>query len=226
MMSRRKQIRSKKHSLPHQDFVTLAGHWCQDQSAILLDLVWQAYDKMKLDNPTVNTKSVERSITQLLEPRVRNFMSGDEPFYIQHGPYEYETMKKPPAQPPQYDLAFVLRANETIMWPLEAKVLETANSVGEYVKEIQQQFIECRYAPFCSEGSMLGYLLSGAPADVFKKIANDIPCTLEDHQSFRTRPHKISTHRRNVPASKSFPAKFRCHHLIFEFLSLRKNRNP
>ena len=209
--------------MPPKDFVALAGVWCRDQSAILLGFIWQAYDQMKLDDPEVNPKSLERSITQLLEPRVRDVMSGDEPFYIQHGSYEHETMKKPPAQPPQYDMAFVLRADERIMWPSEAKVLETAKSVSEYVKEMRQQFIECRYAPFCSEGSMLGYLLSGIPADAFEKIANDVPCVLENHQNFPSRPQKISVHHRNVPAGKSLTAEFRCHHLIPEFLNLRRN---
>ena len=109
-------------SLPPQDFVLLAGTWCHDQSTILLALVWQAYDQLRNDNPPIDTRDLERSITQFLDPRIRRAMSGDEPFFVQHGSYERETMKRPPAQPPQYDLAFVLHADERIMWPMEAKV--------------------------------------------------------------------------------------------------------
>ena len=32
---------------------------------------------------------------------------------------------------------------------------------------------------------MLGYLLSGAPIDVFRRIAGRVPCDLADHPGFR-----------------------------------------
>jgi hypothetical protein len=147
-------------------------------------------------------------------------MSGDEPFYVQHGPYERETMKPPPAQPPQYDIAFVLNAAEWIMWPLEAKVLKNPKAVSAYVDDIRQQFLTCRYAPFCGEGAMLGYLLSGTTADTFTNIGGTVPCKLEQHSKFPNRPHKTSRHRRAVPAAKSYPADFLCHHLLLEFLEI------
>ncbi|MGA2864087.1 MAG: hypothetical protein ABSF95_06320 [Verrucomicrobiota bacterium] len=202
----------------------LAGGWCCDQSVILLSFVWGAYDRMKLDNPAVDDRDLERSLTQLFEVRIRREMSGDEPFYIQHGPYERETMKRPPAQPPQYDLAFVLNADERIMWPLEAKVLETAKAVSEYVLEVREQFLACRYAPFCSEGAMLGYLLTGSPGEAFTNIAAKVPCTLEEHPKFPSRAHRTSRHRRTVPAGKRYPADFCCHHLILEFFGLKRRR--
>jgi hypothetical protein len=74
-------------------------------------------------------------------------------------------------QPPEYDLAYVLRADERIMWPLEAKVLETDGDVGEYIKDLKNEFLTCRYAPFSSEGAMLAYLLSGKPEIVFGNLA-------------------------------------------------------
>src|ERR1051326_2113702 len=101
-----------------RDFVSLAAMWCADQSTILLSYVWSAYDSIIRDNPLIDGADLERSITQLLEPRIRRVMSGYEPFYIQHGPFERERMKKPPAQPPQYDLAFIHTGDERIMWPL------------------------------------------------------------------------------------------------------------
>jgi hypothetical protein len=162
--------------------------------------------------------------TQLLERRVQRAMSGDEPFYVQHGPYERETMKAPPAQPPQYDIAFVLNADERIMWPLEAKVIETASAVSEYVDDIRRQFLTCRYAPFCGEGAMMGYLLSGTTDDAFSSIEQKVPCKLESHSKFRARAHRISRHTRTVPSGKSYPADFLCHHLMFEFLDLQRNR--
>ena len=62
------------------------------------------------------------------------------------------------------------------MWPLEAQVLKTDGAVSEYIKEINDNFMTCRYAPFSSEGGMLGYLLSGNPDKAFTNIAKKLPC--------------------------------------------------
>ena len=208
----------------HQDFISLANSWCQNQSAILIDFIWKAYDQMGKDNPHINTKDLERSITQLIEPRIRNVMTGDEPFYIQHGPYERETMKQPPAQPPQYDLAFILNVDERIMWPIEAKVIETPNNVYQYVNDIRNEFLQCRYSPFSSEGAMLGYLLSGSPTDAFGNISKAVHCVLVDHPSFPSRPQKLSHHRRIIPDKKPYPINFCCHHLMLSFIGLKRQQ--
>jgi hypothetical protein len=170
--------------------------------------------------PAIDKEDLERSLTQLLEIRIRRAMSGDEPFYIQHAPLEHETKKRPPAQPPQYDLAFVLCADERVMWPLEAKKLKTDGAVADYVADIRNQFLRCRYAPFSSEGAMLGYLLCGSPAVVFSNISAKVPCLLYDHPAFPDRPHKFSCHARQVEGAKPYPREFRCHHLILEFPEL------
>jgi hypothetical protein len=209
--------------IPSYNFILLAGAWCRDQSAILLTFVWRAYDKMQIENPPLNREDLERNITQLLEHRVHSAMSGYEPFYVQHGPYERETMKAPPAQPPQYDLAFILKSDEQIMWPMEAKILETAATVADYIRDIRNEFLKCRYAPFSSEGAMLGYLLSGSPTDAFQRIAAKTPCALKDHPSFSGRPHKLSQHVRSVPIGKPYPSTFRCHHLMLEFLGQKRS---
>lgn len=205
------------------DFVLLANEWCEDQSAILLSFVWQGYDLLMTELPGgIDAKDLERSITQSLELRIRRVMTGDEPFDIQHGPYERET-KKSRGQPPQYDLAFVYRAAERIMWPLEAKVLETDGAVGEYVKEVNNEFLTCRYAPFSSEGAMLGYLLSGNSKNVFTNLVAKIPCRLAAHQGFSGRPHMMSDHQRQVEIGKTYPSDFCCHHLVLEFPGLARN---
>lgn len=209
----------------HSDFLSLAAAWRKDQSDILLGFVWKGYDRMKKDAPAVDDRDLERSITQLLAPRILQMMSGDEPFYIQHEPFERETMQAPPAQPPQYDMAFVLKADERIMWPMEAKVLETSGSVSEYVADVRDQFLTCRYAPFSGDGAMLGYLLSGAAADVFRNIEVKLPCTLEDNPVFSSRAQKLSHHSRRVPSGKPYPSVFRCHHLILDYPGLKRSRS-
>jgi hypothetical protein len=133
-------------------------------------------------------------------------------------------MKPSPAQPPQYDLAFILHADERIMWPLEAKVLENAVMVSEYVRDIQEEYLKGRYAPFSSEGAMLGYLLSGKPTDAFHNIAVKVSCEIEDHPNFLSRPQKLSRHVRSVSLAKAYPTTFCCHHLIMEFHGLKRNR--
>ena len=93
-----------------------------------------------------------------------------ESLYIQHGPYENATRLPAPAQPPQYDLAFVLYQDRKIMWPLEAKLLRSDATVAAYVHDIQNEFLTGRYAPYANRSAMLGYLLRGSPAKVFAKI--------------------------------------------------------
>jgi hypothetical protein len=102
------------------------------------------------------------------------------------------------------------------MWPLEAKVLRSDGAVAPYVKDIQNEFLTCRYAPFSSEGGMLGYLLSGTPSKVFSSIEAKVHCPLTHHLKFPERDHKISNHKRTVPAGKPYPAVFRCHHLLLQ----------
>ena len=205
-------------------FVARAAAWMKHPVASLLPLVWSAYDQMNLDRPTIDSRDLERSITQLLEPRVRDAMSGFEPFYIQHGTFERETMAKPPAQPPEYDLAFVWRADERVIWPLEAKVLETPSRLADYDRDLRQEFLTCRYAPFTASGAMIGYLLSGRAHDALDRIATRIGTALDRLSPDDTRPQRVSRHVRPVPQGKAYPAAFACFHLILEFPALRRDR--
>lgn len=209
--------------LPDPSFVAMACSWMQDPAEWLLGFIWTAYDEMCARPPLVDGRDLERSITQLLEHRIRQAMTSFEPFYIQHSPYEHETMAAPPAQPPTYDLAFVLLADERIMWPLEAKVLETPGTLAEYERDIRDQFLTCRYAPFSSSGAMLGYLLSGTATEALKRIETKLGCVLDTVVNSPTRPHRVSRHFRSVPPGKTYPADFGCHHLVLEYPGLRRH---
>ena len=201
------------------DFATMAASWSADAVDKMLIFVWAAYDRLTgqllagIDLPLAD-KDVERSITMSLEPRIRDEMSGDEPFFVQHERFEHETMLAPPAQPPQYDIAFVWRANERVMWPLEAKVLRNDSAVSAYVADVKNEFLTCRYAPFVESGAMIGYLVSGTTARAFANIATSLKCELTTYQPFARRDHKVSDHTRRVPARTAYPARFRCHHLL------------
>jgi hypothetical protein len=197
----------------------------QDPASQLLSFVWAAYDNMRSNPPQVDDRDLERSITQLLEPRIRDAMTGDEPYYIQHGSFERETMAAPPAQPPAYDLAFILRADERIMWPLEAKVLETPATLAEYQREVHEQYLTCRYAPFTSSGAMLAYLLTGTATDTLTRIAAKLNIVLDQIDEFPSRPHRSSAHQRTVPAGKPYSVDFKCHHLVLEYPGLTRRKN-
>ncbi len=207
---------------PAPEFLAMVRTWMHNPARTFLSLIWWAYDDMLESAPPVDARDLERSITQLLEPRVRDAMTGDEPFYVQHTPYERETMKPPPAQPPEYDLAFVFRADERVMWPMEAKILETPNAVANYVNDIRQEFLSCRYAPFSDSCAMLGYLLSGSSNAVFASVSRKLPCTMHSVPEHPSRPNRVSHHLRTVPPSKPYPKAFDCFHLVLEFPDLSR----
>lgn len=208
------------------DFVEVVKEWNPDAIKILLNFVWEGYDLLVSEvlsqiNSDEAKEQPERSITQSLERRIRKKMTGDEPFDVQHEVYEWESYQR--LRPPQYDIAFYLISNDRIIWPLEAKVLETDGAVGDYIKEIKDNFITCRYAPFSSQGGMLDYLFSGDSNKAFSNIETKVPCTLNDHPDFPTRDHKTSDHQRVVPSGKSYPVNFRCHHLLFKIIATGAN---
>ena len=220
-MSRRGRTLSEQAWPDTYDFVEVAREWNRNVSNTLLAFVWQAYDDFCNDvlshiEHELDNEQLERSITQLLEPKINRVMTGDEPFYVQHEVYEYETRKSSSAQPPQYDIAFVLNQNPRVMWALEAKVLPTDDSVSPYLNDLKNEFLTCRYAPFSSEGAMLGYLITGEPGTVFCNIEKKVPCKLHHHSAFPNRNHRYSEHSRQVPPNKPYPAHFRCHHLILK----------
>jgi hypothetical protein len=209
-------------NVPDAKFLATLSHWASDQVDVMLGFVWQAYDGMIANMPFVDNRDLERSITQLLAPRIQDAMSGDEPYYIQHGPFEHETMAAPPAQPPAYDLAFVLRAEERLMWPIEAKVLETPNQTAAYLRDLREEFLKCRYAPFSKAGAMLAYLLTGTAEDALAAIESKVGDPLKPTIKFTDRAHRLSDHERTVPPGKPYPKSFSCHHLVMAFIGLTR----
>ncbi|MBN9307211.1 MULTISPECIES: hypothetical protein [unclassified Devosia] len=198
-------------------FVAGASIWLRDSEDVLLQRVWEGFDELARERPAFDGRDLERNITERLESCIQDGMSGYEPFTVQHGPHERETMQPPPAQPPQYDIAFVFRADSRIMWPLEAKVLETPRTLAAYVNDVNEQFLTCRYAPFSPSGAMLGYLLSGDAEDAFNGLSTRLGCELEIPVRYAERPGRASMHVRSVPTGKPYPKDFRCHHLIMVF---------
>lgn len=205
-----------------QDFVELATGWRSNAIEVLWGYVWQGWDSYctkvlsKVDLSEADDQ-LERMITQDLELDIRHVM-GFAPFMIQHERFEEQERSPSPARPKQPDLTFVWFERRRIKYALEAKVLQS-DSIGDvraYVEEITENFPKFRYAPFSSEGGMFGYLRKGESTVAFSNIATAVPCTLSDHPDFTGRAHKVSDHDRRVPTSKTYPAKFRCHHLLLQ----------
>ncbi len=201
-------------------FQQFAGRWCQDQARLLLDLVWQAYDLLLLQDLSKvpfsdDDEAKEESLNSLLAIWINQCMSGYEPFCIQHQPPEQTKRIRGKGRSPQPDSGFVLRDCKRTIWPLEGKVLAHEQDIGPYLDEINNNFLTGRYATFSSEGAMLGYLLHGNPEQTFAVIGIRLGQTMTPHPHFPGRPHRISSHwRQQAPGSKSPAREFTCHHLL------------
>lgn len=211
------QLKYPDETLPK---VNDPDHWSLKYSKDFLSLLWQGIDLFRNDfsNHDLSKANLqtERSFCKNLELRIRRLMTGDEPFDVQHESWEDENANL--QRPSQNEITFIMRFNERLMFPIEVKVLKTDGQISEYIKDINEAFIPCIYAPFSYEGGMLGYLLSGNIQKAFEKIEKSLAAKLQQHPNFKDRLHKFSEHNRQVPQGKEefYPAKFRCHHLIFE----------
>lgn len=207
---------------PENDVLSeLAKNWAASASSVLLAYVWEGCDTVerrgliKIGGSNSQDHShIETSITQSLVPEIRKAMLPESPYQVEHGAFEFETVHSQRAQPPAYDIAFVMNSNRRVMWPIEAKVLRTEGTLADYINEITNNYLTCRYGPFTSEGAMLGYLLKGKPCKVFQNIEKKLKCRLVHHPVFSDRDHKTSDHQRTVPTGKPYPRDFRCHHLV------------
>ncbi|MCW4114944.1 hypothetical protein NPA31_008250 [Aurantimonas sp. MSK8Z-1] len=199
-------------------FLEVSALFVEGAQQQILNALWSGYDSLMAvvagSDLDTRMEDVERTLTQLLEPHVRDALTGDETFYCQHGVHEHETRLPAPAQPPLYDIGFVLRANPRIVWPVETKVLKTERWVAPYVADVRDQFLTCRYAPFTGSGAMAAYLLSGCTGTVLENISHALGATMGSHPRFRADRHGVTDHLRAVPDGKLYPSAFRCHHLI------------
>jgi hypothetical protein len=200
-------------------FQEVANRWCQDQSRLLLDLVWRGCDLLLAQDlnvvPFSDADEVkEESLNHLLTLRINQCKSGDEPFCVQHQPPEQTKRKRGRGRSPQPDIGFILYGYPRAVWPLEAKVLSNDQGVGPYVAEINDNFITCRYATFSSEGAMLGYLLQGEPERTFAAIATSLAQPLIPHLHFPDRAQRVTHHQRGQVPHPNSPREFTCYHLL------------
>ena len=220
--ARGKTVAEALHSEPPLELVALAEAWLPDASRIILDAIWNGYDRLAGDAKVQRalgeaTDDLERGITQLLELAIREGLGGDEPFDVQHEVPEGESRKNPPARPRAYDIAFIHFGNVRIIWPLETKVMPPDRPLKEYVNTLNERYLTCEYAPFVSEAAMAGYVLGGTADHAFTEVAGALGITLGPTPGLTSRPHRVSVHERKVPEGKPYPISFRFHHLMMEF---------
>ena len=65
-------------------FQDIARHWCEDQSRLLLELVWRGYDRLLTQDLSVTAfsdtdEAKEESLNFLLCLQINHCMTGDEP---------------------------------------------------------------------------------------------------------------------------------------------------
>lgn len=221
--------KSRRRLTPHEvicpnvpEFNTIAKSFSQNVVDDISRVIWKAYDQMKQERFIKNldqSKQKERRITRKLEPCIQKNLSGDEPYYAQHESPELETCKSPSAHPPAYDIGFILKTDDEIIWPVECKVLQTSEGFTAYQREIEDNFMTGRYAPFTNSAGMVGYLLKGEPEQALNRIESKLGVPLKPHPQFfeeEGRPHKVSSHNRACSEAypKAISGNFECHHLI------------
>jgi hypothetical protein len=206
-------------------FQQVAGRWCQDQSRLLLDLVWKGYDRLLLQDLSqvpfsADDEAKEESLNLLLYLQIDRCKSGDEPFSVVHEVPEQTKRKRGRGKSPTPDIGFVLYDFPRTVWPLEAKVLSRDDDVAPYLNEIRSNFLTGRYATFSNEGAMVGYLLSGTSDRAFELIGDQLSQALSPHPFFCARPHRISQHQRDEMRRLSVSTKFLCHHLMLSITAV------
>jgi hypothetical protein len=199
----------------------MAKGWCADQSASLLRLVWNAYDRLRRDHfePFPLSRQDERkeeTLNQLLSLAIDQCKDGFAPFSVIHEVPEQTVRKGGKALSPHPDIGFCFYDNPRAVWPLEGKVLEDDGDVSAYAVEVTANFLTGRYATFSSEGAMIGYLLSGDPATAFTNIESAISCRLVLHKIIQDHHHRVSEHNRTTQPHRGSPVGFLCHHLLLE----------
>ncbi len=221
-MQRKPTPKELRYANKPRDIDTLLNLWNPTLIYNILSCVWSAYDRLYAEFPkhidwSMPIENVERSLTSELEQEIQEEWDAILPFNPQHEAWEETTRSSAPARPPSYDIAFVWRTNRTVMWPLEAKVIQDDNDAAynlkDYVENGVGRYLAGLYAPFANSGAMLAFLRSGQAEIVAENIALRLSTTLSASAEFSSRCHKTSTHRRGITNHVVFE-DFCLHHLI------------
>ena len=206
------------------EFSNIANLWPEDMVNEMLALVWDGFDRLNRGKLcrvdfTQDYEQIERSLTELHSIEIQTLWaqrtSGFAAYIQVHESWDWESRSSARAIPPSIDIGFLLRSNERIRFPVEAKLLETVARTAPFIKDLTDKLLAGKGAVFTTKGALVGYLRSGNPSAVFPEIetALDVKLLASDH--FSARPHRQSVHQRSKEVLKAgVPSNFECHWMI------------
>ena len=204
-------------------FKELALNWSHSAATQMLDWVWRAFDTLRAEHVgrvdvTKPLEQLERDLTDLHFGEIQQAWAQDtggaSAFYPDHEIPEFESRHSAKAQPPAYDLGFVLRDNPRYIWPIEAKVVRKASILKAYLADVRDKFLAGIAAPFTGEAGMIGYLLAGVSTEVFTGLELELSQPLCHPSAFAARDHRTSYHTRGrSPFGRDLPDLL-LHHLV------------
>lgn len=204
------------------EFEAIADLWPDDVVNEMLSLVWDGFEQMKeLHFQRVDFsqpfEQLERSLTDLHLDEIqilwKQRSDGFKSFIPKHEAWEFHSRKNASSMPSSIDIGFVLIANRSLRWSVEAKVLERPADVSRYLADLTEKYLKGKGATLSATAALAGYLKKGTPNEVFPHLERRLDQKLNSTKSFPNKPHRTSRHKRSIPAlDESTP--FVCHHLI------------
>lgn len=191
-----------------------AQEWADAATTQVLDWTWRGFDTMRTNflnriDFSQQLDQVERDLTSHHFREIQQLWHRETDGYSAFAPQpewpEMATRSPAPAKPPAYDIAFVWYDNPRVAWPIEAKVVPTAETLAPYLSDTAK-FTEGTAAPYVGEGAQIAYLLSGVAVDFFNTLSKTL--SLQVVPELVGRSHRISSHARTSAPD------LRLHHMV------------
>lgn len=214
----RQTLLEARHPASDEQLARLAAIWCPLFANQILSATWAGLRSLsELDVGSIDLaeadENLERHLTLSLTPRIRQAIDEDASYGVEHQVSE-EATRLHRGQPPTPDIAFIFFEQPRLIWCIEAKILRSDGKVSEYVKGVQENYLSCRYSPYFAEGTMLGFLVSGIPANAINNVAKSLGVQTESVVTEPGQLHHRSHHKRTPPTGRVFATAFICHHFI------------
>jgi hypothetical protein len=203
------------------EFAAIAELWPEHVVNEMLGLVWDAFDQMKAQHFqgfdfTQPIEQLERGLTDLHADEIyilhKKRGDGFESFIPKAEAWEFRGRDSAGAMPPSIEIGFVLIANRSLRWNVEAKVLEKPSDVSRYLSDLTEKYLSGKGAALSDSAALVGYLRRGLASDVFPHLQRCLRQTPKPFVVFPDRPHRVTQHKR--PLGEFHDTPFTCHHLV------------